>query len=383
MRNILVVFGGKSCEHDVSIITGVLTLNSIDKENYNPIPLYITKEGEFISDKKLFDVGFYKKSNFKNLKRVCFIGGKRELYLVKGKKKLCDIYAAINCIHGINGEDGSLSGFFNYFNIPLASPSLFQSSFSMDKEFTKIALKGLGVQTLDYLKITKCEYIQNSSETLFKIQEKFSYPIIIKPANLGSSIGISTANNHLELVNGLKLAFTYDEKVIIEKKLIGYQEFNCACYIGLNGVKVSEIEKPFSKSEILTFADKYQGYKGGGGREFPAVISKSLENKIKKVTQKIYTSFNFLGVIRIDYLYFDNKLYVNEINTVPGSLAYYLFVDTIKDFSKMLTDIIEYSVKTHNAWQSKNHTYSSNVLEIEGAKSKSIKKFWHKIFIVL
>ena len=245
----------------------------------------------------------------------------------------------------------------------------------MDKEFTKIALKGIGVQTLDYLKITKCEYIQNSSETIFKIQEKFSYPIIIKPANLGSSIGISTANNHIELVNGLKLAFMYDEKVIIEKKLIGYQEFNCACYIGLEGLKVSEIEKPFSKSEILTFADKYQGYKSGGGREFPAVISKSLENKIKKVTQKIYTGFNFLGVIRIDYLYFDNKLYVNEINTVPGSLAYYLFVDTIKDFSIMLTDIIEYAVKTHNAWQSKNHTYSSNVLEIEGAKSKSIKKF--------
>ena len=377
LRNVLVVFGGNSCEHDVSVITGVLTLNSIDKDRYNPVPLYVTKNGEFISDKKLFDVSFYKKNDFKKLKRVSFKGGSRALFTIKGKK-ICDIYSAINCMHGINGEDGSLKGLLNYFNIPLSSPSLFQSSFAMDKEFTKIALKGIGVKTLDYIKVTKTNYVLDATAEIKKIEEKLPYPVIIKPANLGSSIGITTALNQKELKNSLNLAFNYDEKVIIERKLENFIELNCAGFRGIDGVKISEIEKPFSKNDILTFSDKYQGFKGGGEREFPANISKKLKDKIQKTTLKIYNSFDFLGVIRIDYLFYDNCLYVNEINTVPGSLAYYLFCDTIKDFSKMLTDIIECGVAVHNKYLAKQRVFKSSVLEIEGLKSKGIKTFDRK-----
>ena len=374
MKNILVFYGGKSCEHDVSIITGVLTLNSLDKNLFNPVPVYIHSDGEWYSGKELFDVTFYKNFNPKKLSKVTLLSNGKTLYK-KGKiiKKLYEIYSAVNCMHGLNGEDGSLSGLLKLHNIPLASPDVFGSSLAIDKEFTKIALKGIGVKTLPYAVINKKAYLKNQEEVISDIESKLSYPIIIKPANLGSSIGVCCASDSKELKNRLKNAFIYDDKLLVEPRLENFIELNCGGYRCDEKTVISEVEKPVSLNEILTFKDKYEGFKGGGEREFPAKIPAKITSKVKAITKKVYESFGFSGIIRVDYLLKDGTLYLNEINTVPGSLAHYLFSETLSGFTDILTRLIENSVEQFNSYALRKFEYSSSVLDIKGGKGGKLK----------
>ena len=374
MKNILVFYGGKSCEHDVSIITGVLTLNSLDKSLFKPIPIYVAHSGEWYTGDSLFDVQFYKNFSEKTLKKVTLISGDSALY-IKGKKlkKLCNIYSAINCLHGLNGEDGSLSGLLKLHNIPLASPDIFSSSLSIDKEYTKFVLSGLKVNRLNYIKLYDHLYYQDKEKYILEVENSLGYPVIIKPANLGSSIGVCSAGDRASLEKAIEGGFVYDDKIIIETKLSNFIELNSAAYKGQNGVVVSMVERPISASEILTFKDKYEGFKGGGIREFPAKIPNKITKKIQSVTKRIYEELGFFGIIRIDYLLVGDKLYLNEINTVPGSLAYYLFSDTLKGFTEILTEIIELSVQNHLKFLSRKFDYKSSVLKIDGVKGGKLK----------
>ena len=370
MKNILVFFGGKSCEHDVSVVTGVLTLNLIDKTKYNLYPVYIHNDGEWYTGESLFDVSFYKNFNKKVLKKVTLLSNGNALYR-KGKflKKICEVDCAVNCMHGLNGEDGSLSGLIKLHNIPFASPDLFQSSLAIDKHFTKIVLKGLGVSTLPYFLIVKKLYESQKETLINSLEEELSYPLIVKPCNLGSSIGISTAKDRCELKRAIKQAFLYDDKLLVEPMLENFTELNCAVYSADEKTVVSQIEKPISSNEILTFIDKYEGFKGGSMREFPAKIPKKTAEKVMSISKKIYETLGFSGIIRIDYLLCDNKVYLNEINTVPGSLSYYLFVDSLKDFTMLLTSLIETAIKNYENYTSRNFEYKSSVLDINGIKN--------------
>lgn len=370
MRDILVVFGGKSCEHDVSVITGVLTLNSLDKTAFNGVPIYITETGEWLTGGELKNVSFYKQKNFSKLKRVTFVSGSDKLFEIKrGKlKPISSPYSVINCLHGLNGEDGTLAGYIKLVGLPLVSPGIFQSAFTIDKQFTKIVLSGLKIKTLNYLSITREEYYKNPKGVFEKVESQIGYPVIIKPANLGSSIGIGVASDNLEFEKALKTSFLYDEKTIVEPRLENPVELNCSAYKFFNETVVSQIEKPLKSSEILSFADKYYGFKGGeNGREFPAEIDKKLAQKVQAITRKIYEELSFSGVIRIDFLFDGKNLFVNEINSVPGSLAYYLHGD-LSNFTKNLSAMIAGSVKEFNEYKSRRFVFSSSVLQIEGPK---------------
>ena len=270
-------------------------------------------------------------------------------------------------MHGLNGEDGTLAGLLKFHKIPLVGAPLFSSSLSMDKDYTKKFLKGIKVETLPYVSYTKSEYIKGDSG-LVNVENKIGYPLIIKPANLGSSIGISTANNRDELELALKKAFTYDSKVIIERFLTSFDEFNIAVCKMDGDIVLSGIEKPSRSQNILTFDDKYQNYSGNAEREFPAKISTKLQNKIESVSKKIYEEGGFSGIVRLDFIFGEDKIYLNEINTVPGSMAYYLFTDSLKVFSAMLSNLIRQSVKDFNLFNSSVFSYSSGVLKINGSK---------------
>ena len=366
MKNILVFFGGQSIEHEISVITGTLTLNSIDKQLFNAIPVFIDQDGKWWGGEILKDIDCYKNLDKKKLYNLTLFGGDNTLYLVKGKKikPVAQISCAINCMHGERGEDGSLSGLLNMCNIPLASPSTFGSSLCISKASTKLALKGLKINALPYC-------VKEDATEVDKIEEKLAYPLIIKPDSGGSSIGIAKATNRMELKNGILTALRYSEKAIIEPMLSDFTEINCACYFADGKIVVSECEKPFARGDILSFNDKYKD----GKREFPASIPPELSEEIKNITKTIYTELGFSGVIRVDYILKDGVVLVNEINTVPGSLAYYLFVKTLKEFSKMLTSIINQAI-TNGA---KNSTlikkFSSGILSISGGKgSKRLKK---------
>ena len=377
MKNILVFFGGKSVEHDISIITGVLCLNSIDKLKFNPIPVYVDESGVWYTGDELFDIGNYKNKSFKKLKKVTLIPNDNGLYAIATRKikKLYNIACAINCLHGVNGEDGCIIGALKIASIPFASPDLFGSSLAIDKDYTKIFLSGINVDRLPYVRIFRQAYYEKKETAIKLIERRFSYPVIVKPATLGSSIGIGVAKNKDELYNSLNSAFNYDDKVIVEKELSGFTEINCSAYKSGDKIIVSECEEPITKNQILSFQDKYQGYKTGSNRKMPADISKSVRDKIRSVTEKIYRKADFIGVIRIDYILYENKIYVNEINTVPGSLAYYLFSDTLKGFSDMLTSLINEGIKKHLNYKDRNFTFKSSVLRGFDGKSGKFKEF--------
>ncbi len=378
MKSVLVFFGGKSVEHDISIITGVLCANSLDKFIYNPIPIYITKEGKWVTGEELLDISNYKENNFKKLKEVTLLSGSSKVYFVKKNKlKLfCEGYIAVNCLHGVNGEDGSIIGAIKMCNIPFLSPDIFASSTFIDKDFTKIFLSGINVDKLPYIRIFRTSFYEKRQSALKMIEKKFDYPVIIKPATLGSSIGINIASNCKELVSHLNTAFLYDDKVIVEKALTGFKEINSAAYKYKDKIIVSECEEPITKNALLSFNDKYMGYKTGSNRKMPADIPKSVSDKIKSTTEKIYRKADLNGIIRVDYIIKEGKIFVNEINTVPGSLAYYLFCDTIKDFSKLLSNLIEEGYNKHSLYKKRKFLYNSSVLKgIEGVKGGKVKAF--------
>ncbi len=331
MKNIAVFFGGRSVEHDISLITGVMTANSIDREKFSVLPVLIDKDGKWYTGEKLLDLDGYKDLDYKKLKRVTIVNGDNTLYQIKGKKlvPIEKIFSSINCMHGEYGEDGSLVGLLKMSDIPFCSPDLLSSSISIDKYFTKTVMKGLDVLTVDG------ELVYDSNN-LDKVVKRLSFPLIVKPNFLGSSIGVTKVNNLEQLNQAVKLALKYGKSVLIEKCLNDIEEINCSAYFDGQKIVVSECEKPILKGEFLTFNDKYRK----GKREFPANIPKEHSDKIKKITKQVYEALQFKGIIRIDYFLCNQKVYLNEINSVPGSLAYYLFCDTLKGFTNLLTDLI-------------------------------------------
>ncbi len=367
MKNIIVIFGGQSIEHDVSIITGVLTVNSIDKEKYNAIPIYVHTNGKAYTGIELLDLDNYTKLNFEKLKKVEFLLASNALYInKKGKlKENCRISCCINCIHGERGEDGCISALMKMCNIPIASPDILSSAITMDKIFTKHILKTLKIKTLPYIFLSRGESISPSKLNI-------NFPLIVKPATAGSSIGISKVNDFLEVKSAIINAFKFSDKVIIEPCIKDFIEINCAGYKNSqNKIVVSLCEKPIGKQQILTFDDKYKN----GSREFPANIRVSLAEKIRKTTAIIYDKLNLNGIVRIDYFIYKDEVYVNEINSVPGSLAYYLFCDTLSEFTTLLTDLITEALQ-RGAKNSQQIThFNSGILTGWGSKgSKHLKK---------
>ncbi len=352
MKNVAVFFGGQSIEHDISIITGVLTVNSL-KSVYNVIPVYVDKNGNFYTGESLRDPDGYKNLNYKKLQRVTLIAGSKCLYVIKGSKikSIAEIFVAINCMHGERGEDGSLSALINLCGIALASPDVLGSSVCMDKGFTKTVLNGLNI---------KCMPSVTISDSFSAIKaEQFNYPLIVKPSTGGSSIGVYKVQDRKELEYAVNEALSYSERVIIEPCLENFIEINCAVFKDGDGkLIISECEKPVCKGDFLTFSDKYVK----GQREFPAKIEKTFSDEIKKITAKIYSELNFKGVIRIDFFVWQNQVIVNEINTVPGSLAYYLFCKTTAEFQKMLLEMIRFAEITFNKNSLIKKSFSSGVL---------------------
>ncbi len=364
MKNVAVFFGGQSIEHDISIITGVLTVNSIDKK-YNAIPIYVSRDGVFYTGKTLNDPDSYKNLDYKKLKKVTLLPSSNILNEVKNKrlKPLLEIAIAINCMHGERGEDGTLSALLNLCSIPLASPSMMGSSICMDKGTTKIILKGLSVPFLPYAM---------AKDVISAVSaEKLSYPLIVKPNTGGSSIGVRKAKDRTELEFATIEALKFSESVIIEPLLEDFVEINCACFKDADGnMVISECEKPIGKEEVLTFSDKYEK----GLREFPAKIDKEISDKIKNLTAKIYRSLEFKGVVRIDFFVKKGEVFVNEINTVPGSLAYYLFCKNTVEFTKMLSEMIEYGIISYNKTSSITKSFNSSIISsLKPKGSKNVR----------
>ncbi len=370
MKNIIVLFGGKSCEREISVLTGVFVLNAINKKEYNAIPLYIDKNGDFYYGEELKYLETFKSENFtKNLKKAVFLPNDNTLYINRKNKlkPIAKIACGVNCCHGGFGEDGSLYAYFDISGIPLTSSSLLASSIAMDKCATKDFLRGNGVKTVNSVTVYATTGLENA---VFNCVKSLTFPLIVKPAFLGSSVGIEIAENEQTLFSAIASAFKYGEKVIVEEFLQNSTEINCASVLTGGTVYVSECEKPITANKILSFTDKYET----GQREFPAKISKNLSDKIKATTEKVYRLLNARGIIRIDYLIKNDKVYLNEINSVPGSLSYYLLSNTVEDFTALLTSIIQDTIKEQSRKSTIISSYESGILNTAYKGTKGSKK---------
>lgn len=369
MVNVAIFYGGKSPEHDISIITGLQTINNLDKSKYNIIPIYIDKGNSWKIVKDANNVNSYcmDKLNYINL-ATGFI----DKYIIKqtkfGLKKHIQIDVAINCCHGAEGENGSLSGILKIADIPFACCDTLSSAICMDKIIMKDVFSNNGYNIVPYSWFDKKEYVLNQQNVLFKVQE-IGFPLIVKPCSTGSSIGISFCKDIIELKNAIDIAFEFDDYVIVEKAIENLREFNQAV-MSYNGTKIlSVIEEP-QVNNMLSFDDKYSNSKLSESKRIINVsLSDELVEKINNTTLSCYDTFRCNGIVRIDYLY-DNKsgeLYINELNTNPGSLAFYLFKDKKITFAEMLDMTISNAFFEHN--KNIKTTYESNVLKNYGKKN--------------
>ncbi|MGN1100539.1 MAG: hypothetical protein ACI4S9_09345 [Christensenellales bacterium] len=338
-KNVLVFFGGNSAEHDISVITALGTM-AVLEDKYNVIPIYV-RDGVWYSGNELKTVDVYKNFSAKNLSEVTLI--RRELFVrKKAKYKLfLTAEAAVLCTHGGDGENGCLQGLLEMNGLPYTGSGVEASAVCMNKITFKNILRGRFIRnSLNFSAVDSLSFDEEAADSLI---EKLGLPLVVKPASLGSSIGVKMVYNTEELKQAVKEAGCFDSRVLVEKGLSDFSEYNCAAATIDGELTVSCIERPFSKNEILTFEDKYVGAdKGAAMRELPAKVDPSLATLIRNTTMRLYREFGLRGVARVDYLY-DNvggKLYVNEINTIPGSLSYYLFENCGIGYAKLLDSLI-------------------------------------------
>ena len=388
-----VIFGGETVEHEVSIITAVQAMENMNKDKYEIVPIYITKDRTWYTGKMLMDIDVYQ--DFNELKRYA-----KEVVLVKTKEGFClqatkglfrrtitDIDVAFPIVHGNNAEDGTLQGYLDSVGIPYVGSRVLGSALGQDKVIMKQIFKDTKLPIVDYVWFFDSEYADDCDKIFEKV-EKLGYPVIVKPATLGSSVGITYVKDDKSLAGAIEEAMKYDTKIVIEKAVANLVEVNCSVFGNYAHQETSVIEEVSSEEDFLTFEDKYIGGSKGklkghskgmasASRIIPARISKDLETKIKETSKEAFKALNLSGVCRIDYLIDKktNKFYINEPNTIPGSLAFYLWEPTGKKYMELLDEMITLAIKDYKNRSRKIYSFESNILSNYGIKgSKGLKK---------
>ncbi|HHU59679.1 TPA: ATP-grasp domain-containing protein [bacterium] len=366
---VLVLFGGESVEHEISIISALQVANAL-KVEHEVIPVYISKTNKMYYDEGLLDLNFYKDldKNLKNKKQIKINKDENNFYIKKRgllkKKHYFDI--AFPVVHGKGMEDSTIHGYLRFKKIPSVGSSLSFLSACQDKVLTKRILKSEGINTLEYVHISNINEIDNI---------KLSYPLIVKPNNLGSSIAISRANNKKELKDAVISALSYDTSVLIEPFLENIRELNISVLRKGDDIEVSYIEE-VGNNDILTFEDKYEGSSRKGmaslKREVPANVTRVLKNEVEEIAKKTYQILNAKGVIRIDFIV-SEKVYVNEVNAIPGSYAFYLWKDKY-DFVELTNIVLKEARRETFKEEKLIKTYNKMDIFSKLDTSKSLKK---------
>ena len=396
MLKIGVIFGGESVEHEVSVITAVQAMSFMDTDKYEIVPIYISKDRIWYTGEALRDMKTYKDLNNigKVAKEVVLTKSGEDYVLLKKnglfKGVVNTIDVAFPIVHGKGVEDGSLAGYLETLGIPYVGPSMLGASIGQDKVVQKQVMGASGVPIVNYTWFYDYEYAEDEDKVLKSIKE-LGYPVIVKPANLGSSVGITVAHNESEIKESIEEAIKYDKKIIVEEMVKNLLEVDCAVLGNGETMETSLIGEMITDNDFLTFEDKYLGSSGGkngakgpktggvistGGFKIPADIDKEIEEKIYKAAKDAFRCMELKGVTRFDFLVDTKakKVYVNEPNTIPGCLAFFFYVPKGKKYTKLLDEMITLAVKDYKNAKKKVTSFESNVLSTydgsSGAKGK-------------
>ncbi len=385
--NVAVFFGGESCEHEISCITGNQALKAIDEEKYEIIPIYVSKNSDLYTGEKLFELKNYWDLNVlcNDLTKVCLYkdGNKAYMKPIKGMfAKATPLDLAFLCMHGTNGEDGVLQGMLEMLDLPYTSSNVLGSAIGQDKAIMKEVLEYEKIPMVPWFYLFSNE-IDEKYEDFKQKAFKIGYPLIVKPANLGSSIGIEVVHNQEELKEKLKECAKYDDKLVVEKMVKNLKEVNISVMGNIDKFKASAIEEVMKNDELLSFKDKYEGSgskktgaksvklptKGSKGmastsRVVPAKLSLKQESEIREYALKAFKVLNASGVVRIDFMIDKDTdlVYLNEINSIPGSLAFYLWTAVDVDFKKECDILLDNAIKKYRDKKKKTRTFDTNIL---------------------
>ena len=392
-KKIGVIFGSRSCEREVAIISAVQLMRHIDRNVYDVIPVYISEDGNWYTGEKLTDIQSYRpfrpgQEGIIHVFPDMTSGSGALLSMTKGSglfaREKTEIAARVDVyiivMHGLNGEDGTLQGLMELMNIPYTSTGVAGSSIGMDKIMMKQFFRGAGLPVLPDLWFTRSAFSKDRDTVIDKVKSDIGFPVFVKPANLGSSIGVSRADDAESLADSLELAFEYDRRVLVEKGLDKPIELNCSVMGYDEETLASPIEMPINNDEFLDFRDKYLASGGSKGmaslhRVLPAPIEDDLKENIQEMSRSIFRMMDCKGVVRIDYM-FDKKtekLFMTEINTIPGSLAFYLWENAGIPYSRLIERMIDYAESAHADKNRANYAYTSDILNSVSLGSKGTK----------
>ena len=389
-RNVAIIFGSRSAEHEVSIITAHQLIGVLDKNKYEIIPIYITKEGDWLTGDKLLNINTFTKgalptpSTFDKVyispspQNRCVVRENSGLF--RSRKRI-PIDVAFPVMHGPHGEDGTLQGFLELAGIPYVGAGVLGSAVGMDKIAMKALFRENNLPTVNYIWCTTNEWKNKPEGIIKRIEDALNYPVFVKPANSGSSIGVKKAKNTEDLKLALDVASQYDRRIIVDEGVEDVMEVNCSV-MGNYDLVASICEQPISTGELLSFDDKYTHEDGatsgmnGAERVIPAPISAELTNEIQELSKKAYRVLDCKGIARVDFLV-DKKTekpYVNEINTIPGSFSFYLWERDEIEFSQLADKLIELAFEIHKEKSQITYSYSSNLLNRLDMASIKMKK---------
>ena len=393
-----VIFGGESVEHEVSIISAIQAMKKMDEEKYEIVPIYITKDREWYTGDMLKDIDVYQDFNLiKKYSKNVVLYYKNGSYVLQSKglfkSVVKEIDIAFPIVHGTNVEDGVLQGYLQTIGIPYVGPNVYAAVAGQDKAIMKDIWKSLDIPMTKYVWFYDVDFRQTPEDVIKKV-ETLKYPVIVKPATTGSSVGINVCENETKLVEAIDEAIQYDSKIVVEEVVENLKEVNIAVMGNYEHQKVSVIEEVLSNNKFLTYTDKYIGggkgkmkggvktpVKGSKGmastsRKLPADLSEKTRKVVEDIAIRAFKGLGSAGNSRIDFLIDEktNKVYINEINSIPGSLAFYLWDAKDINFTQVLDDMINIGIKDYKKRLSKTHSFESNILQgfaangVKGAK---------------
>ena len=390
--NVAFFYGCRSVEHEVSIISAVQAMRAVDREKYDVTPVYVTKDGEMYTGNCLFEIEEYRNLSdlLSKCQKVNFLRENGAVVMTEQTKKLFQkpksvrIDVAFPVVHGTNCEDGTIQGFFEYLNLPYVGCDIISSAVGMEKAVFKDGLISAGLPVLDCICIRAKEYLTDKQKFQDEIEQKIGFPLIIKPVNLGSSVGISKVNTKEQLDDAVMLALSFTDRILAEHAITSLREINCSVLGDADECTASVCEEPFMNDEILSYEDKYMGNsKNGGqskgmaslGRKIPADLSEEKAEEIRSLACKTFKAIGANGVVRIDFMIDTetDKVYANEINTIPGSLAFYLWEASGTKYPELITRLIDLAFKRQRSRNNITYTIDTNILSGVSFGSKGAK----------
>lgn len=385
-NNVAVFFGGRSVEHEISVISALQAIAAFDKEKYNVIPVYISKQGRWYTSPLLLDVKNYR--DMKGLTQRCTEVmmrpefGDYNLYKTtngffeKRHPVVATLHAVLPVLHGTNGEDGIFEGVLETIGIPYAGCNTLSSANGMDKITMKMILRESGIPVVDYVWFTDRQWFAQKESIIEKVEKELGYPVIVKPANLGSSVGIGKAADRQQLIERINYAEKFSQRIIVEHMIEKLKEINCSVLGNADENIASVCEEPVKTGDILSYEDKYMGgsksAKGSGmqssERRVPAQIPEEMSERIRNMSRDTFRVLSCHGVSRIDVMIDekDNQVYVNEINTIPGSLSFYLWEASGIKFPQLIDRLMELAFERKRRADMKTFSFDQNIFAMGG-----------------